>query len=115
MFFKYMTDERPEPPPPRPVYARVDQFEPLDDADRGPSMVLLDCVDAIWLDEVGEHVTHLSDQGLDEADRQISVVAVPSNHLDGVDEDADDSPEWFHLELGEPDQGPVAEQFHNLF
>ncbi len=115
MFFKYMTDERPEAPPPRPVYARVDQFEPLDDADRAPSMVLLDCVDAKWLDEVGERVTHLSDQELDEADWRISVVAVPSNYLDGVDEDADDSPEWFHLELGEPDRGPMAEQFHNLF
>ena len=115
MFFKYLTGERPEAPPPRPVYARVDQFEPLDDADRGASIVLLDCVDAMWLDEVGDRVAHLSDRELDEADSRISVIAVSSNLLDGVDEDADDSPEWFRLELGDPDGAPVAEQFHNLF
>ena len=115
MFFKYLTDERLVPPPPRPVYARVDQIEPLDDGDRSPATVLLDCVDAIWLDEVGDRVTHLSDRELDEADSRISVVAVSSNHLDGIDEDGDDSLEWFRLELADPDGSPLAEQFHNLF
>lgn len=115
MFFKYLTGERLEAPPPRPVYARVDQIEPLDDADRSLSTVLLDCVDAIWLDEVSDRVTHLSDGELDEADSRISIIAVSSNLLDAVGEDADDSLEWFRLELGDADGAPVAEQFHNLF
>ncbi len=115
MFFKYLAGEPIEAPPPSPVYARVDQIEPLDDADGPPSMVLLDCVDAIWLDEVGQRVDHLSDQDLDEADSRISVIAVSSRNLDAVEKNGDDSPEWLRLELGHPDEGPVAEQFHNLF
>ena len=115
MFFKYLAGELPEAPPPRPVYARVDQLEPLDDVDPAPSMVLLDCVDAIWLDEARERPGHLSDGGFDDADARISVVLASSEHLEGFVEDSDDSPEWFHLELGAPDQGPVVEQFHNLF
>ena len=100
-------------------------FEPLDDGDRTPSMIVLDCVDAEWLDEIAEHVRNLSEivehvrnlleDKAGEADRRISVVAVSSEHLECVEKDRDGRPEWFRLELGEPDQGPVAEQFYNLF
>lgn len=115
MFFEYLTGEPADAPPPRPVYGRVDQLEPLGDADRAPYTVLLDCVDAMWIEDLGERVDHLSDEGLDEADDRISIVVGSSEHLDGFEEDSDDSPEWFRLELGNPDQGPVVEQFHNLF
>ncbi len=115
MFFKHLAGELPEAPPPKPVYARVDQVEPLDDADRAPSMVLLDCVDATWLDDAKERIGHLSDQGFDDADARISIVIASSAYLEGFEVDTDDAPEWFHLELGTPDQGPVVEQFHNLF
>ena len=33
MFSKYQPGELPEAPPPKPVYARVDQTEQLDEAD----------------------------------------------------------------------------------
>ncbi|MDE2717685.1 MAG: hypothetical protein OXI33_11825 [Chloroflexota bacterium] len=46
MFFKYAPGDPLDVPPPRPVYARVDQIEPVDDADDAPSLALLDCVDA---------------------------------------------------------------------
>lgn len=115
MFFTYPPDELLEPPAARPVYARVDQIEPLDDAERGPFMVLLDCVEAEWLEEISRHIDHLSDEELGEADHRISVIAISSEHLKGVEAEHDDYPEWFHLELGRPDEGPVVEQFHNLF
>ena len=43
------------------------------------------------------------------------VVLTSSKYLNGFEEDSDEAPEWFHLELGTPDEGPVVEQFHNLF
>ena len=46
MFFKYEPGVPLEEDPPRPVYARVDQIEPADDAGDAPSLVLLDCIDA---------------------------------------------------------------------
>ena len=78
-------------------------------------MIVRDCVDAERVDEIAEHVRNLSDDQASEADRRISVVAVSSEHLQCVEKDRGDRPEWFRLELGEPDQGPVAEQFYNLF
>ena len=68
MFFKYLAGEPSEAPPPRPVYARVDQTEPVDDADDdAPSLVLLDCIDAEWLDDNADRADHLSDPGFEEA------------------------------------------------
>ena len=116
MFFKYLAGEPSEAPPPRPVYARVDQTEPVDDADDdAPSLVLLDCIDAEWLDDNADRADHLSDPGFEEADRWISVIAISSDNLDGADKNTDELPEWYRLELGDPDRGPLAEQFHNLF
>ena len=116
MFFKYLAGEPSEAPPPRPVYARVDQTEPVDDADDdAPSLVLLDCIDAEWLDDNADRADHLSDPGFEEADRWISVIAISSDNLDGADKNTDELPEWYRLKLGDPDHGPLAEQFHNLF
>lgn len=115
MFFKYEPGEFFEEPPPRPVYARVDQIEPVDDADDAPSLVLLDCIDADWLDDNTYRGSHLADAGFEEADRWVSVIAVSSDRLDGGAKDGGELAEWYRLELGEPDGGTVAEQFHNLF
>ena len=119
MFFKHTPGELLESPPPRPVYARIDQFEPVDDPEFGPFMVLLDCVEAAWLDEISESAGHLSDKELDEADNKISIIAIPSKHLKDFKGDDDDylSGKWYYLELGNPDGHgpPVVDQFHNLF
>ena len=115
MFFKYAPGEALDVPSPRPVYARVDQTEPVDDAGDARSLVLLDCIDADWLDENANRADHLSDPGFDEADRWISVIAISSDRLGGAAKDSDELAEWYRLELGDPDGGAVADQFHNLF
>lgn len=115
MFFKYAPGDPLDVPPPRPVYARVDQIEPVDDADDAPSLALLDCIDAHWLDNHTDHANHLSDPGFSEADRWISVIAISSDQLGAGAKDDDQVTEWYRLELSNPDGGDVAEQFHNLF
>ena len=115
MFFKYEPGMSFEEPPPRPVYARVDQIEPVDDAGEAPPLVLLDCIDADWLDDNANAAGHLSHPGFEEADRRISVIAVSSDRLGGDPKDGGELAEWYRLELGGPDDGAVAEQFHNLF
>ena len=119
MFFRYSPGDRTDPPPPRPVYARIDQVEPLDDVEGAHSLILLDCVDARWLDEIASSARHLSDAELSQADSRISIVSIFSKDLNFVEIDSlnnsDDYPGWFFLELGDPDEGSLAEQFHNLF
>ena len=115
MFFKCAPGEPLDVPSPRPVYARVDQTEPVDDAGDAPSLVLLDCIDADWLDENANRADHLSDPGFEEADRWISVIEISSDRLGGAAKDSDELAEWYRLELGDPDGGAVADQFHNLF
>ena len=115
MFFKYEPGVLVEERPPRPVYARVDQIEPVDDADDAPSLVLLDCIDAHWLDNNADLANHLSDPRFEEADRWISIIAISSDRLAGDSKGSGELAEWYRLELGEPDGGAVVEQFYNLF
>ncbi len=114
MFFRYKSGLPADAPEPRPVYARVDQTEPIDDTGEAPSLVLLDCIDAEWLDDNRGRADHLSDPGFEEADRWISIIAIPSDCLGGA-RDVGELDEWYHLELRDPNKGAVAEQFHNLF
>ena len=86
MFFKYAPGLPPDAPLPRPVYARVDQTERVDDDDAS-SLVLLDCIDAEWLDDNADRADHLSDPGFEEADRWISVIAISSDRLSGSAKD----------------------------
>ena len=114
MFFKYAPGLPPDAPLPRPVYARVDQTERVDDDDAS-SLVLLDCIDAEWLDDNADRADHLSDPGFEEADRWISVIAISSDRLSGSAKDGGELAEWYRLELDHPVDGTIAEQFHNLF
>ena len=68
MFFKYQPGMPLDGPSLRLVYARVDQAGPVDDVGDTPLLVLLDCIDAEWLDDNADRADHLSDPGFKEAD-----------------------------------------------
>jgi hypothetical protein len=113
MFFKYYPGETFETPPPGPVYARVDQIEPLDPDRLVPPLVLLDCIDANWFERQSvEPIWRLTDT---DADFRISIIAAPGQCLPAAVWQGGRSVEWIFLELADPDAGPEVEQFHNLF
>lgn len=115
MFFDYLTSKPQEPPPPKAVYARVDQGGEPETAGKGQAPVLLDCVEAEWLREIGANAQHLSDPDLPQANRRISIIQMPAKHLGHAKTVSGDEPQWYHLELGPPDTAAGVQQFHNLF
>src|SRR5688572_12015557 len=114
MFFKYHPGETFEAPPPRPVYARVDQIEPLDPDGSVPPLVLLDCIDANWF-ERQQSVEPMWKMVESEPDLRISIIAAPGDCLPAAAWHGGGSVQWIFLDLGGPDVGREVEQFHNLF
>lgn len=78
-FLTYYGEEVPTLEPPRRVYARVDRREPPDGEFERDRVLLLDSLDADWFDEMRQRISWLGDPNIvDEADRRISVVEVPT-------------------------------------
>lgn len=115
MFFEYPPGEMKEPPRPKAVFARADQFEALDAPEESSSLVLLDCIEADWLERIDNGNLYLADPDIDDPDHRISIVSIQRRYLMDADKSEEDLSQWYRLEFGEPNNSFPAEQFHNLF
>jgi hypothetical protein len=100
--------------PPRRIYGRIDQFEPADELNGWDPVILIDSVDADWVDELGGEIRWLGDPDtLRETDRRISVVEVRGGRLPGMGSwFPTDEGEWIELEFT---AGDDVAHYLNLF
>lgn len=128
-FLSYLGGERPDRRPPSRVYAQVDRIEPgqserpsepeHDWPFHGRSIVLFDSIDADWFDARGEAIRTLADPEIaDEADWNVSVVAMAADDLPPLPLDPDGQGEapWLELQFAPaPGPGPTALHYVNLY
>lgn len=113
MFFKFHTEsEGTETPPPRPVYAKIDQVE--DSVNPELATVMLDCVDSGHIDssEFSEPLHSLEDNFVDD---WLSIISIELGRMKELGVEEVSSSRWYKIELEAPEYGPYAEQFFNLF
>ena len=100
------------------VYARIDRIEEVNEE---TSTILLDCIDADYLDEQSEDwpafADRVTNQTLEEhplPDRELSIVAVDRKALPLTINSEPDDDGWVELELGEFNEEGQAEQSFEL-